>query len=200
MTVKRLDSNQPETFSFSKKDNELIEKILKNYPKDRKQSAVVPSLYIAQKRAGGWLPEKAISKVAELLEMPKMRVLEIATFYSMFNLKPTGDHFVQVCGTTPCWLRGSDKIKKACIELIGEEGEVSSDNISWLEVECLGACVNAPMIQINDDYYEDLNEEKLEKIINKIVNNEKPEPGSYRGRKSTEPENNRKTLLGNKNA
>ena len=113
MTVKRLDSNQPDSFSFNKEDNDLIEKILKNYPKDRKQSAVVPSLYIAQKRAGGWLPEKAISKVAEILEMPKMRVLEIATFYSMFNLKPTGNHFIQVCGTTPCWLRGSDKIKKA---------------------------------------------------------------------------------------
>ena len=189
MTVKRLDSNQPETFSFSKKDNELIEKILKNYPKDRKQSAVVPSLYIAQKRAGGWLPEKAISKVAELLEMPKMRVLEIATFYSMFNLKPTGDHFVQVCGTTPCWLRGSDKIKKACIELIGEEGEVSSDNISWLEVECLGACVNAPAVQVNEDYYEDLNYENMIDLINNLKNNKSIKIGSQIGRVSSEPYN-----------
>lgn len=189
MTVKRLDSNQPETFSFSKKDNEFIEKILKNYPKDRKQSAVVPSLYIAQKRAGGWLPEKAISKVAELLEMPKMRVLEIATFYSMFNLKPTGDHFVQVCGTTPCWLRGSDKIKKACIELIGEEGEVSSDNISWLEVECLGACVNAPAVQVNEDYYEDLNYENMIDLINNLKNNKSIKIGSQIGRVSSEPYN-----------
>ena len=189
MTVKRLDSNQPEIFSFSKKDNELIEKILKNYPKDRKQSAVVPSLYIAQKRAGGWLPEKAISKVAELLEMPKMRVLEIATFYSMFNLKPTGDHFVQVCGTTPCWLRGSDKIKKACIELIGEEGEVSSDNISWLEVECLGACVNAPAVQVNEDYYEDLNYENMIDLINNLKNNKSIKIGSQIGRVSSEPYN-----------
>ena len=139
MTVKRLDRNQPVSFSFKKEDEELIENILKNYPEDRKQSAVVPSLYIAQKRAGGWLPEKAISKVSEILEMPRLRVLEIATFYSMFNLSPTGNHFIQVCGTTPCWLRGSDHIKKACIELVGEEGKVSSDNISWHEVECLGA-------------------------------------------------------------
>ena len=189
MTVKRLDSNQPETFSFSKKDKELIEKILKNYPKDRKQSAVVPSLYIAQKRAGGWLPEKAILKVAEILEMPKMRVLEIATFYSMFNLKPTGDHFIQVCGTTPCWLRGSDKIKKACIELIGEEREVSSDNISWLEVECLGACVNAPAVQVNEDYYEDLNYENMIDLINSLKNNKSIKVGSQIGRVSSEPYN-----------
>tara|TARA_B000000477_G_scaffold15413_1_gene13013 strand:+ start:12 stop:599 length:588 start_codon:yes stop_codon:yes gene_type:complete len=189
MTVKRLDSNQPETFSFSKQDNELIEKIIKNYPKDRKQSAVVPSLYIAQKRAGGWLPEKAISKVAEILEMPKMRVLEIATFYSMFNLKPTGNHFIQVCGTTPCWLRGSDKIKKACIELVGQEGEVSFDSISWLEVECLGACVNAPVVQVNEDYYEDLNYENMIDIINNLKNNKSIKVGSQIGRVSSEPYN-----------
>ena len=189
MTIKRLDINQPETFSFSKKDNELIDKIIKNYPKDRKQSAVVPSLYIAQKRAGGWLPEKAISKVAEILEMPRMRVLEIATFYSMFDLKPTGDHFIQVCGTTPCWLRGSDKIKKACVELVGKEGEVSSDSISWLEVECLGACVNAPAVQINEDYYEDLNYENMIDLINNIKKKKAIKVGSQIGRVSSEPIN-----------
>ena len=189
MTVKRLDSNQPETFSFSIKDNELIEKIIKNYPKDRKQSAVVPALYIAQKRAGGWLPEKAISKVAEILEMPKMRVLEIATFYSMFNLKPTGEHFIQVCGTTPCWLRGSDNIKKACVELVGKEGEVSSDSISWLEVECLGACVNAPAVQVNEDYYEDLNYENMIDLINNIKKKKAIKIGSQIGRVSSEPIN-----------
>ena len=187
MTVKRLDRNQPEKFSFSSKDSELIEKIIKNYPKDRKQSAVVPTLYIAQKRAGGWLPEKAISRVAEILEMPKMRVLEIATFYSMFNLKPTGDHFIQICGTTPCWLRGSDKIKKACVELVGKEGEVSSDNISWLEVECLGACVNAPAVQINEDYYEDLNYENMIDLINNIKKKKPIKVGSQIGRVSSEP-------------
>tara|TARA_B100000886_G_scaffold339714_1_gene306013 strand:+ start:1590 stop:2177 length:588 start_codon:yes stop_codon:yes gene_type:complete len=189
MTIKRLDFNQPESFSFSKRDNELIDKIIKNYPKDRKQSAVVPSLYIAQKRAGGWLPEKAISKVAEILEMPKMRVLEIATFYSMFNLKPTGGHFIQVCGTTPCWLRGSDKIKKACVELVGNEGEVSSDSISWLEVECLGACVNAPAVQINEDYYEDLNYENMIDLINNIKKKKAIKVGSQIGRVSSEPIN-----------
>ena len=187
MTVKRLDRNQPVSFSFKKEDEELIQNILKNYPKDRKQSAVVPSLYIAQKRAGGWLPEKAISKVSEILEMPRLRVLEIATFYSMFNLSPTGNHFIQVCGTTPCWLRGSDHIKKACIELVGEEGKVSSENISWQEVECLGACVNAPAVQINEDYYEDLNYENMIGIIENIKNKKEIKMGSQIGRVSSEP-------------
>ena len=187
MTVKRLDVNQPESFSFSKEDIALINNTIQNYPESRKQSAVVPSLYIAQKRAGGWLPEQAILKVAEMLDMPKMRVLEIASFYSMFNLKPTGDHFIQVCGTTPCWLRGSDKIKKACQDLVGNEGEVSKDNISWLEVECLGACVNAPAVQINEDYYEDLNYENMSLLINNIKNKKDIKVGSQTGRVSSEP-------------
>ena len=187
MTVKRLDVNQPESFSFSKEDIALINNTIQNYPESRKQSAVVPSLYIAQKRAGGWLPEQAILKVAEMLDMPKMRVLEIASFYSMFNLKPTGDHFIQVCGTTPCWLRGSDKIKKACQDLVGNEGEVSKDNISWLEVECLGACVNAPAVQINEDYYEDLNYENMSLLINNIKKKKDIKVGSQKGRVSSEP-------------
>ena len=187
MTVKRLDVNQPESFSFSKEDITLINNTIQNYPESRKQSAVVPSLYIAQKRAGGWLPEQAILKVAEMLDMPKMRVLEIASFYSMFNLKPTGDHFIQVCGTTPCWLRGSDKIKKACQDLVGNEGEVSKDNISWLEVECLGACVNAPAVQINEDYYEDLNYENMSLLINNIKKKKDIKVGSQTGRVSSEP-------------
>ena len=187
MTVKRLDVNQPESFSFSKEDIALINNTIQNYPESRKQSAVVPSLYIAQKRAGGWLPEQAILKVAEMLDMPKMRVLEIASFYSMFNLKPTGNHFIQVCGTTPCWLRGSDKIKKACQDLVGNEGEVSKDNISWLEVECLGACVNAPAVQINEDYYEDLNYENMSLLINNIKKKKDIKVGSQTGRVSSEP-------------
>ena len=187
MTVKRLDVNQPESFSFSKEDIALINNTIQNYPESRKQSAVVPSLYIAQKRAGGWLPEQAILKVAEMLDMPKMRVLEIASFYPMFNLKPTGDHFIQVCGTTPCWLRGSDKIKKACQDLVGNEGEVSKDNISWLEVECLGACVNAPAVQINEDYYEDLNYENMSLLINNIKKKKDIKVGSQTGRVSSEP-------------
>tara|TARA_B100000768_G_scaffold133312_1_gene124081 strand:+ start:238 stop:825 length:588 start_codon:yes stop_codon:yes gene_type:complete len=187
MTVKRLDINQPKSFSFNEEDLNLINETIQNYPESRKQSAVVPSLYIAQKRAGGWLPEQAILKVAEMLDMPKMRVLEIASFYSMFNLKPTGEHFIQVCGTTPCWLRGSDQIKKACQDLVGKEGEVSKDNISWLEVECLGACVNAPAVQVNEDYYEDLNYENMTDLINNIKANKNIKVGSQVGRVSSEP-------------
>ncbi len=187
MTVKRLDVNQPDSFSFSKEDITLINNTIQNYPENRKQSAVVPSLYIAQKRAGGWLPEQAILKVAEMLDMPKMRVLEIASFYSMFNLKPIGNHFIQVCGTTPCWLRGSDKIKKACQDFVGNEGEISKDNISWIEVECLGACVNAPAVQINEDYYEDLNYENMSLLINNIKKKKDIKAGSQTGRVSSEP-------------
>ena len=187
MTVKRLDVNQPESFSFSKEDIALINNTIQNYPESRKQSAVVPSLYIAQKRAGGWLPEQAILKVAEMLDMPKMRVLEIASFYSMFNLTPTGDNFIQVCGTTPCWLRGSDEIKKACQDMVGNEGEVSNDSISWLEVECLGACVNAPAVQINEDYYEDLDYENMRLLINNIKDKKGMKIGSQTGRVSSEP-------------
>ena len=187
MTVKRLDVNQPESFSFSKEDIALINNTIQNYPDGRKQSAVVPSLYIAQKRAGGWLPEQAILKVAEMLDMPKMRVLEIASFYSMFNLTPTGDNFIQVCGTTPCWLRGSDEIKKACQDMVGNEGEVSNDSISWLEVECLGACVNAPAVQINEDYYEDLDYENMRLLINNIKDKKGMKIGSQTGRVSSEP-------------
>ena len=187
MTVKRLDINQPKSFEFSNEDLALINDTIQNYPENRKQSAVVPSLYIAQKRAGGWLPEQAILKVAEMLDMPKMRVLEIASFYSMFNLTPTGHHFIQVYGTTPCWLRGSDKIKKACNDLVGKEGEVSEDSISWLEVECLGACVNAPAVQINEDYYEDLNYENMTALIKKIKGKKDIKVGSQVGRVSSEP-------------
>ena len=187
MTIKRLDINQPKSFSFNEEDLNLINETIQNYPESRKQSAVVPSLYIAQKRAGGWLPEQAILKVAEMLDMPKMRVLEIASFYSMFNLKPTGEHFIQVCGTTPCWLRGSDQIKKACQDLVGKEGEVSKDNIIWLEVECLGACVNAPAVQVNEDYYEDLNYENMTDLINNIKANKNIKVGSQVGRVSSEP-------------
>ena len=200
MTVRRLADNQDINFKFDNQDLKFLNSLLENYPKDKKQSAVVPSLFYAQRKAGGWLPEKAILAVSDFLDMPKIRVLEIATFYSMFNLQPSGDHFVQVCGTTPCWLRGAENIKKACKDYIGQEREVSKDGLCWIEVECLGACVNAPMIQINDDYYEDLDVEKAEKIIEQILKDEMPKPGSYKGRKSSEPENNRKTLLEIKNA
>ena len=187
MTVRRLADNQDINFKFDNQDLKFLNSLLENYPKDKKQSAVVPSLFYAQRKAGGWLPEKAILAVSDFLDMPKIRVLEIATFYSMFNLQPSGDHFVQVCGTTPCWLRGADKIKKACKDYIGQEREVSKDGLCWIEVECLGACVNAPMIQINDDYYEDLDYERTVKILKDIKNKKNIIKGSQIGRKSSEP-------------
>ena len=187
MTVRRLADNQDINFKFDNQDLKFLNSLLENYPKDKKQSAVVPSLFYAQRKAGGWLPEKAILAVSDFLDMPKIRVLEIATFYSMFNLQPTGDHFVQVCGTTPCWLRGAENIKKACKDYIGQEREVSKDGLSWIEVECLGACVNAPMIQINDDYYEDLDYESTVKILKDIKNKKNIIKGSQIGRKSSEP-------------
>ena len=187
MTVKRLADNQDINFKFDNHDLKFLNSLLENYPKDKKQSAVVPSLFYAQRKAGGWLPEKAILAVSDFLDMPKIRVLEIATFYSMFNLQPSGDHFVQVCGTTPCWLRGAENIKKACKDYIGQEREVSKDGLCWIEVECLGACVNAPMIQINDDYYEDLDYESTVKILKDIKNKKNIIKGSQIGRKSSEP-------------
>ena len=187
MTVRRLADNQDINFKFDNHDLKFLNSLLENYPKDKKQSAVVPSLFYAQRKAGGWLPEKAILAVSDFLDMPKIRVLEIATFYSMFNLQPSGEHFVQVCGTTPCWLRGAENIKKACKDYIGQEREVSKDGLCWIEVECLGACVNAPMIQINDDYYEDLDYESTVKILKDIKNKKNIIKGSQIGRKSSEP-------------
>ena len=187
MTVRRLADNQDINFKFDNHDLKFLNSLLENYPKDKKQSAVVPSLFYAQRKAGGWLPEKAILAVSDFLDMPKIRVLEIATFYSMFNLQPSGAHFVQVCGTTPCWLRGAENIKKACKDYIGQEREVSKDGLCWIEVECLGACVNAPMIQINDDYYEDLDYESTVKILKDIKNKKNIIKGSQIGRKSSEP-------------
>ena len=187
MTVRRLSEDQNIEFSFNEEDQIYLETLIGKYPESRKQSAVIPCLFYAQKKAGGWLPEKAILSISKLLDMPKIRVLEITTFYSMFNLQPVGKNFVQVCGTTPCWLRGSDKIKAACRDYIGQEREVSKDGISWMEVECLGACVNAPMIQINEDYYEDLDYESAVKIIKSLKEGKSISIGSQIGRKSSEP-------------
>ena len=140
--------------------------------------------------------------IAKFLDMPYIKVYEVATFYTMYNLSPVGKNFIQVCTTTPCMIRGASKLVEACKEKISEnECELSSDkSCSWMEVECLGACVNAPMMQINDDYYEDLDKEKMLKILDQILKGETPKPGSYRGRINNEPENNRKTLMDYKNA
>ena len=162
----------------------------------------MPFLYLAQKQNKNWIPLAAMKYIANYLSMPYISVYEVATFYTMYNLSPVGKYFVQVCTTTPCLIRGADKIVKICKEKISQnENEISKKgNCSWMEVECLGACVNAPMMQINDDYFEDLDKEKTLKILDKVLNRETPEPGSYRGRTNNEPENNRKTLMDIKNA
>ena len=202
MTLKKISKNQPENFEFTKESLEEAKNIIKKYPKNKQQSAVMPLLNIAQKQNDNWIPLSAMKYIGKFLEMPYIKVYEVATFYSMYNLSPVGKNFIQVCTTTPCMIRGASKIVEACKEKISEnENELSKDkSCSWIEVECLGACINAPMMQINDNYYEDLNKEKALKILDQIILGKKPEPGSYRGRLNSEPENNRKTLLDVKNA
>ena len=202
MSLKKISKDQPETFKFNDKSTEIAKKIISNYPEGKQQSAVMALLYIAQRQNNNWIPLSAMKYIAKFLNISYIKVYEVATFYTMYNLAPVGEYFFQVCTTTPCMLRGAYKLVDVCKNKISEkENEISKDGkISWIEVECLGACVNAPMIQINDDYFEDLDEKKLEKIIEAIKQDKKIEPGSYRGRKSAEPENNRSTLLGSKNA
>ncbi len=202
MAIKKISKNQPELFEFSKKNLDLANKIIKNYPVGKQQSAVMALLYLAQKQNDNWIPLVAMKYIAKYLNMPYIKVYEVATFYSMYNLAPVGKYFFQVCTTTPCMLRGAYNLVDVCKKKISEnENQISSNGkSSWLEVECLGACVNAPMLQLNEDYYEDLDPKKLEQIIDKINNDDIPKPGSYRGRISSEPENTRKTLLGLKNA
>ena len=202
MSIKKIAKEQPDKFEFSKKNLEIAKKIISNYPEDKQQSAVMALLYISQRQNNNWIPLVAMKYIAKFLSMPYIKVYEVATFYTMYNLAPVGDYFFQVCTTTPCMIRGAYKLVEVCKKKISKnESKISKDGkSSWVEVECLGACVNAPMIQINEDYFEDLDPEKLEKIIDKINVNETPKPGSYRGRTSSEPENIRKTLLGSKNA
>ena len=202
MSIKKISKEQPDKFEFTLDNLEEVKKIIKKYPNGKQQSAVMPLLYLAQKQNNNWIPLSAIKYIGKLLEMPYIKVYEVATFYTMYNLTPVGNHFIQVCTTTPCMIRGAYKLVEACKEKISpNENELSKDkSCSWMEVECLGACVNAPMIQINDDYYEDLDKEKTLKIIDQILKGETPKPGSYSGRLNTEPENNRKTLMDIKNA
>ena len=202
MSIKKISKEQPDKFEFTLDNLEKVKKIIKKYPDGKQHSAVMPLLYLAQKQNNNWIPLSAIKYIGKLLEMPYIKVYEVATFYTMFNLTPVGNHFIQVCTTTPCMIRGAYKLVEACKEKISpNENELSKDkNCSWMEVECLGACVNAPVIQINNDYYEDLDKEKTLKIIDEILKGETPKPGSYRGRLNAEPENNRKTLLDIKNA
>ena len=202
MSLRRPSKDQPENFDFNPASLEAAKSIIAKYPKDKQQSAVMALLYIAQKQNSNWIPLAAMKCIGKFLDMPYIKVYEVATFYTMYNLAPVGKHFIQICTTTPCMIRGAYKLVEACKEKISEnENELSKDqSCSWMEVECLGACVNAPMLQINDDYYEDLDKEKTLKILDKILNGETPKPGSYRGRLNNEPENNRKTLMDLKNA
>jgi NADH-quinone oxidoreductase subunit E len=190
MAVRRLapPELQPPDFAFSADNRAWAEKQMAKYPEGRQQSAVIPLLWRAQEQAGGWLPQRAIEHVAEVLRMANIRVLEVATFYTMFNLEPVGKFHVQLCTTTPCMLRGSEALKDVCHRRIGEQMHVTGDGkFSWIEVECLGACVNAPMAQINYDYYEDLSPESLEKILDELAAGRTPKPGPQVDRQFSAP-------------
>jgi NADH-quinone oxidoreductase subunit E len=195
MSVRRLAEKQPPSFAFTAENLNWAKAQIEKYPPGRQQSAVIPILWRAQGQCGGWLPQKAIEAVAEMLGMAKIRVLEVATFYTMFNLAPVGRYHVQFCGTTPCMLRGADGLKKVLHRMIGEENEVTADGkFSWIEVECLGACVNAPMVQINADYYEDLTPEILTRLINDLWAGRTPKPGSQIDRINSAPVGGPNTL------
>jgi len=202
MSIKKISKIQPQTFEFSKDNLQKAEKEIKKYPKDRKASAVMALLYLVQNQNDNWIPLAGIKYVANLLGIPYIQVYEVSTFYSMFNLSPVGKYFVQVCTTTPCMLRGAKKIVDVCKKHISKDQNELSENktCSWVEVECLGACANAPMMQINQDYFEDLDENKTEEIVQSLLKGELLAPGSARNRKSTAPEKERITLLQEKNA
>ena len=202
MSIKKISETQPESFEFSKDNLHEAENIIKQYPKNRKASAVLALLYLVQKQHDNWIPLAAIKYVAKFLEIPYIQVYEVATFYSMFNLAPVGKYFVQICTTTPCMIRGTYKVLDVCKKHIAKnQNELSKNKLcSWTEVECLGSCVSAPMMQINQDYFEDLDEKKTEEIIQMLLNDNFPKPGSYRNRKNTAPEKGRTTLLEVKNA
>ena len=188
---------QPDSFEFTADNVEQAKKVITKYPEGRQASAVMPLLDLAQRQSGGWLPTVAIEYVAEFLDMPAMRAFDVASFYTMYNLKPVGRHNVQVCTTTPCWLRGSDDVMGACRRKLGiEPGETTPDGeFSLNEVECLGACVNAPLVQINDDYYEDLDTERTDALLDALARGEKPHSGSQSGRQMSAPAGPRTSLI-----
>ena len=202
MSLKKVHDVQPNEFKFSNENLIKAEEILKKYPKKNKKSAVMPFLYLAQRQNENWIPLAAMKYIANFLSMPYISVYEVATFYTMYNLSPVGKHFVQVCTTTPCLIRGADKIVKICKEKISKNPSELSENglCSWTEVECLGACVNAPMMQVNTDYYEDLDDLSAEKILNSFVDDKPLSPGSFRNRKNSAPEKEKKVSNGIKNA
>ena len=195
MSVRRLAAVQPEGFAFRPETLKRIREVITHFPAGRQQSAVIQALWLVQKQEG-WVSEPAIRAVAELLGMPVIRVLEVVTFYTMFMLEPVGTRaLIQVCGTTPCMLRGAGDLLAVCKDKIGPKDHPSADGqLYWQEVECLGACSNAPMAQINDYYYEDLTPETLGQIIDDFRAGKKPQPGSYDGRRASEPKDAIKTL------
>ncbi|MGD9813927.1 MAG: NADH-quinone oxidoreductase subunit NuoE [Hyphomonadaceae bacterium] len=195
MSVRRLAAEQPASFAFKPETMEQARWWIAKYPPERKQSAIIPIMWLVQKQEG-WISEPAIQAMAQLLEMPPIRVLEVATFYTMFHLEPVGKHHFQLCGTTPCMLRGAEDLKKVCKSRIGAKHAVSADGMfSWEEVECLGACVNAPVVAIDDYYHEDLTPEALEALIDKLARGEKLEPGSAIRRQTSAPEGGPQVLL-----
>jgi len=195
VSVRRLSPVQPESFAFSADTLKKAQAWMANFPPGKQQSAVVPVLWLVQKQEG-WVSEPAIRAVAELLGMPVIRVLEVATFYTMFMLEPVGTHaLVQVCGTTPCQTRGSEALMDVCKKRIGAQNHRSADGkFYWQEVECLGACANAPMAAINDYYYEDLTPEALEKLLDDFAAGKTPPPGSANGRQGSAPDGGPMTL------
>jgi NADH-quinone oxidoreductase subunit E len=197
MSVRRLadKSEQPKEFVFTPENLEWARAQIAKYPEGRQASAVIPLLWRAQEQSGGWVPETAIRYIADMLNMAHIRVLEIATFYTMFNLAPVGKWHVQLCGTTPCELRGANDLKKVCRDRIGEQMHPTTDGkFSWVEVECLGACVNAPMVQINYDFYEDLTPESFSKILDEMAAGRTPKPGPQVDRQFSAPAGGLTTL------
>ena len=195
MSVRRLAKEQPASFAFSNDTKAKADWWISKYPESRRASAVIPILWLVQKQEG-WVSEPAIRAIGELLGMPFIRVLEVATFYTMFQLEPVGTTaLIQVCGTTPCMLRGAGDLMKVCEKKIGPKDTLSKDGrFTWQEVECLGACANAPMAQINDYYFEDLTPETIGQIIDDFAAGKSPQPGSRVGRNSSEPEGGALTL------
>lgn len=197
MALRRFDLEAGgDSFAFKPETEPTIAFWLGKYPEDKKRSAVIPMLWLAQKDNEGWLSEPAMREVADRLEMPYIRVYEVATFYTMFRLQPVGKHHVQLCGTTPCMLRGANDLKEVCHKTIGAPMSVTDDGrLSWEEVECLGACANAPMVQINDYYYEDLTAESFQEILGKLQNGAEVKPGTFVDRVNSAPEGGATSLL-----
>ena len=191
-----IAENQPEAFAFTAESEAKIKQQLAKYPDGRQASAVKSLLYIAQRQHDNWIPMKAIEEIAERLDMPEMRVLEVASFYTMFNLKPVGKWYLQLCGTTPCMLRGSDDVSRCIKDKLNITSGQTSDcgKFSLLEVECLGACVNAPILQVNDDFYEDMDYQSTADLLTALEAGNPPAVGSVIGRQGSESEDGATTL------